>query len=47
MRPQDVDGCSLWQFMHAVDGWMTAQSGGKRADPPSDDEFEEMLKRHG
>lgn len=44
--PQQVGRMTLWQFFACIDGFVTANSPEKPA-PPSDEEFERMLTRHG
>jgi|GEM_PF-5733080 len=44
MTPDAVDGCSLWQFGHAVDGVITAKNGGQApVSPPTFEEFDQAV----
>lgn len=36
---------SLWQFAACVDGWNTAQGGEEKPEPPTPEEYYDMLER--
>lgn len=38
---------SFWQLGACVDGYNSANGGGEKIEPPSDAEFEQMLRNHG
>jgi len=37
---------TLWQFAAAVDGWNRTHGGEEKPEPPTDEEFDEMLRRY-
>lgn len=44
--PREVDDMSLWEFVACCDGWRDAHSTGEEMpDPPSPDEFHDMVNR--
>jgi hypothetical protein len=45
--PQQVDAMSLWQFGACIDGWNRSQGGDEDVDPPTAEEFEDMVRRLG
>ncbi len=45
--PQQVDAMSLYQFAACVDGLNDVNGGGPKTEPPTNDEFDAMLERHG
>jgi hypothetical protein len=45
--PQSIEALSLWQYIAAVEGYNRANSGEGPSEPPTSDEYDEMLRRHG
>jgi hypothetical protein len=45
--PADVDAMSLWQFLACLDGWKAANGVEEPPEPPSADEFHDMVSRLG
>ena len=43
--PEAVDRMGLWQFMACVDGWNKAQGADERLQPPTPEEFHDMVQR--
>lgn len=37
---------SLWEYSAYVDGWNEAQSGTRKVEPPTSEEYEAMVKAH-
>jgi hypothetical protein len=44
LPPAEVDRCSLWQFAACVDGWNRTHGAEPKPEPPTDEEFDEMLE---
>lgn len=44
--PRDVDDMTLWELSAAVDGWNRANGAQDSLEPPTEEEFEDMLLRH-
>jgi len=42
--PHQVDRCSFWQLRVCIDGYNRANSAEDNIPPPSDDEFDRLLK---
>jgi hypothetical protein len=38
---------SFPEFLAAVDGWIKAHNGSANPPPPTDEEYEDMIKRFG
>lgn len=43
--PDQVDRMSLWQFIACLDGWKAANGAEDKPEPPSADEFHDMVSR--
>jgi hypothetical protein len=44
--PQQVDACSLWEFLAARDGWIKANSPeDNKPPPPTASEHEAMMQK--
>lgn len=45
--PRAVDAMSFWEFSACVGGWNRAQGGEESVEPPTTDEYDDMLRRLG
>lgn len=45
--PQEVDQMSLWQFSACVDGFNKANGAEEMPEPPTADEYYDMIERLG
>jgi hypothetical protein len=45
--PQQVDAMSLWQFAACVEGWNRANGGEDEVEPPTAEEYEDLVRRLG
>ncbi len=45
--PEQVDRMSLWQFVACLDGWKAANGVEEKPEPPSAEEFRDMVERLG
>ena len=45
--PAEVDGCSLWQFLAARDGWIKANTTEDSSRPPTPEEHDALIAKWG
>lgn len=43
--PAEVGAMSFWQFAACVDGWNRANGGEDSVEPPSREEYEDLVRR--
>ncbi|HEY1878430.1 MAG TPA: hypothetical protein VGG68_00710 [Caulobacteraceae bacterium] len=43
--PAEVDGCSIWQFLAARDGWIRANSMDDDVGPPTPEQHDAMIAK--
>lgn len=46
LSPRQVDECSLWQLMSAVDGYAKAHGAEEKEGAPEEDEYWAAIDRH-
>lgn len=44
--PAEVDDMTLWQFSACAEGYRAAHSPPVKLPPPSEEKFDEMVRRH-
>jgi hypothetical protein len=46
MSPREVDECTLWELAACVDAYNRANGAEEQPEPPSSQEFDDMIARH-
>ena len=44
--PAAVDGCSLWEFLAARDGWIKANTVADQERPPTPEEHDALVEKY-